>query len=340
MSESTVSLLKWDCSLDAEIFNHFKCLLWLKANWESAKVPFFFELFPLRCSGGRLSRNSCEGGQDPGIWKRCQDRSLVSQKNVVSGQEGEAWFSWEWRLPDDNSNLFLSPPLPPNSHFSFQLFSAQKGVIFWSWKRCPSDNWGFLGASYQCTGVKHPKNCSVGPKCIFDLGVCFQIACPRECEVKLVAFQMRWSQVWAGGRPPWSATSRPTPPPTTRTSTPASLPSFRRRWTSSFFGKDFELQQELPVLSELNRLSLGDPVRSKSECKRQVRALERQNAALRQSKPPIEPSVDLARERETVDLARDRETGGVNKEENSDIMEARWFLSPMIDIHWLFLRAS
>ena len=86
-------------------------------------------------------------------------------------------------------------------------------------------------------------------------------------------------------------------------------------------------------MSELNRLSLGDPVRSKSECKRQVRALERQNAALRQSKPPIEPSVDLARERETVDLARDRETGGVNKEENSDIMEARWFLSPMIDIH-------
>ena len=60
-----------------------------------------------------------------------------------------------------------------------------------------------------------------------------------------------------------------------------------------------------------------------------MRALERQNAALRQSKPPIEPSVDLARERETVDLARERETGGVNKEESSDIMEARWFLSPM-----------
>ena len=68
---------------------------------------------------------------------------------------------------------------------------------------------------------------------------------------------------------------------------------------------------------------------SKIESKPQVRALERQNAALRQSKPPIEPSVTGALERATEGVAPEREAGGVSKEESSDIMEARWFLSAM-----------
>ena len=144
MSESTVSLLRCvqeepNCSIDAQIFNHFKCLLWLKANWESAKVPFFFELFPLRCSGGRLSRNSCEGGQDPGIWKRC-----------------------EWQLPDDNSNLFLSSP-PPNSHFVdplhislFSSFLQEKGDI-WVLKEAPK--WWL-----RVFGCFTPVHCCEAPK--------------------------------------------------------------------------------------------------------------------------------------------------------------------------------
>ena len=128
---------------------------------------------------------------------------------------------------------------------------------------------------------------------------------------------MRWAgdpkQGWAGGRRRWSATSRPTTPATTtktKTATRASSQNFRKRQVPSCC-KSF---QEFPGVSANAQKFPRVSANAQKLCWlriTQVRALERQNAALRQSTPHNE--------------VEEKERDHVNKveEENNAIMEGR-----------------
>jgi len=86
-------------------------------------------------------------------------------------------------------------------------------------------------------------------------------------------------------------------------------------------GRSTTLISYEPAMSNAGSDNTDGDTGQLAKLQEKVRALERQNAALRQNKPPVEPSVNGAREREAV---------GNCKEEGGDIMEAS-----LIDIEGL-----
>ena len=126
------------------------------------------------------------------------------------------------------------------------------------------------------------------------------------CKIKsLTTFRCgdQQAQGWAGGRRRWSATSRPTTPATTTTTTTGTRTSsqnFRKRQVPSFCKSFQEFQGVSANAQKLCSLRIT-----------QVRALERQNAALRQSTPHNEVE---EKERDHVEKV---------EQENNAIMEGR-----------------